>query len=473
MTIQHPDKHIPLTPIVHSWVRAFLMQKESIQAAIQQYGSPLNIHCLQPLTENIMVYRQLAAKLNLRYRLFFARKANKNLPLALKSVALGQGVDTASYRELRQCVDAGIPPEALILTAAVKNERLLEFAVDNQVTVVIDNRDELNLLTTIVKEKQQKINVNIRIGGFDLGDRKLHSRFGFSVSDALELILEINRDEPLLYYTGLHFHLNGYSIDERSAAIEQCIQLIDELKAQGIDTLLLDIGGGFLMNYLTNKSEWETFHSELKKAVMGEREPLTYQNDPLGMVRIGNDLYGEPTVYPYYNETHKVLFLEAVLSSYSDTYRRPLYELIRERNIELRMEPGRSLLDQVGITVASVAFRKKDSEGNLLVGLEMNRTQLRSSSADFLLDPIHLTMHENDGDTAPCYGYLVGAYCLEQELILKRKIKFEQFPEIGDFIVFPNTAGYMMHFFESEAHLFELAKNLFYDLEGKQLRALV
>ena len=89
----------------------------------------------------------------------------------------------------------------------------------------------------------------------------------------------------------------------------------------------------------------------------------------------------------------------------------------------------------------------------------MNRTQLFSSSMDFLLDPIIIHQHI-DHDAEPVTGYLVGAYCLEQELILKRKITFKQMPEIGDMICFVNTAGYMMHFYESEAHLFELARNL-------------
>ena len=48
-----------------------------------------------------------------------------------------------------------------------------------------------------------------------------------------------------------------------------------------------------------------------------------------------------------------------------------------------------------------------------------------------------------------------------EEYCLKRKIKFPNFPAIGDIVCFINTAGYMMHFYESQAHLFDLARNLF------------
>lgn len=461
MKTDQNSTHIPLTPVLHPWVSDLVKQRDPLQILTDQHGSPLNIHSLIPFTENLKSYQTVFKELGVKHKIYFARKANKCLSFATESVYNGEGVDTASYRELKQCLDAAIPAEDLILTAAVKNERLLNLAVDHQVTVVLDNKDEWDLLKVLVKKKQKKAFVNIRLGGFHFKEELLHSRFGFSLEEAFEFIQHIHFNEPDILYTGLHFHLNGYSVEHRAAAIEQCIKLIDQLKEQNIETRSLDIGGGFLVNYLSDKSEWEIFHRELKRSVLGEREPLTYQNDSLGIIKINNQLYGEPTVYPYYNELNKADFLRVILNSESSLFRKPVFQLIRERNIELRIEPGRSLLDQCGITVAKVAFRKKDKVGNLLVGLEMNRTQLRSSSADFLLDPIHIPRTQNTENDKVYEGYLVGAYCLEQELILKRKITFLQFPHVGDLIVFPNTAGYMMHFFESEAHLFELAKNVF------------
>ena len=103
---------------------------------------------------------------------------------------------------------------------------------------------------------------------------------------------------------------------------------------------------------------------------------------------------------------------------------------------------------------------------------------MKSSSADFLLDPIHLartSLSKSDlaEEDEPVFGYVVGAYCLEQEFILLRKIKFQNVPAVGDLMVFVNTAGYMMHFFESQAHQFALAENVFYDQEQFQRDSLV
>lgn len=462
MNKEKHNNHIPLTPIVHDWVENLLTQTENLQQAVEQFQSPLNVHCLTPFHENIDAYRKVLNKLNVKHKIFFARKANKCIAFPVAAAKVGQGADTASYRELKQCLDAGTHPDDLVLTGAVKNERLLRLAVENEVTIVLDNDDEWRLLKEIITQKQKKVNVNIRLGGFQFEGKTLPTRFGFTLDEAFEFIQHLHKHENLVEFTGLHFHLNGYSVEQRVAAIEQSIQLVDRLKAEKINTHSLDIGGGILMNYLQDASEWENFNKELKRAVLGERSAITYQNDPLGIIKIEERLYAEPTVYPYYNELNKEQLLKKILTSISSIYQQPIYELLNKRNIELRMEPGRSLLDQCGVTVAKVAFRRKDTEGNLLIGLEMNRTQLRSSSADFLLDPIHLPKNVKE-ESEKTYGYLVGAYCLEQEFILKRKIEFNQFPEVGDLIVIPNTAGYMMHFFESEAHMFELANNVIYE----------
>jgi len=465
MQTTQKNNHLPLTPILHHWVQQLMASDRSLFAAVEKYGSPLNVHCLTPFEENIKHYQSILNKLGLKHKIFFARKANKCIDFPVAAARLGHGADTASYRELEQCLSNGLANKNLILTAAVKNRKLLELAVDNRVTVVLDNVDEFNLIKEIVEQRQTKVEINIRLGSFSFEGNTLPTRFGFTLEEAFILIQQIHDNEPFIAFKGLHFHLNGYSTEQRAAAIEQSIGLIDRLATSGIRTTSLDIGGGFLMNYLSSKTEWENFNAQLRLAILEERMPITYQNDPLGIVKVKGNLYGEPTVYPYYNELSKGKFLEAILHTDSIIYKQPIYKLLLQRDLELRMEPGRSLLDQCGVTVAKVAFRKKDTAGNWLFGLEMNRTQLRSSSADFLLDPIHIPYKKLEQDQELTEGYLVGAYCLEQELILKRKLVFSQFPQVGDLLVFPNTAGYMTHFFESEAHLFELAKNIMYEHE--------
>jgi diaminopimelate decarboxylase len=54
----------------------------------------------------------------------------------------------------------------------------------------------------------------------------------------------------------------------------------------------------------------------------------------------------------------------------------------------------------------------------------------------------------------------VGAYCIERELLTWRRLSFPDGVEVGDIVVFPNTAGYLMHLLESSSHQLPLARNL-------------
>jgi diaminopimelate decarboxylase len=233
------------------------------------------------------------------------------------------------------------------------------------------------------------------------------------------------------------------------------------LSQKGFKTEFIDIGGGILMNYLKYETEWDNFSLQLRRAINNKIDPITFENQGLGLQVFGGALQGELKTYPFWNYLSKGDFLRKILA-YKTSSGETLAEQTKSLGIEVRMEPGRSMLDQVGLTAAKVAFRKKDSRGDWLVGLEMNMTQMLSGSADFMLDPFVIYQNE-EGEEQSAEVYFTGAYCLERDVLLKRKIALRKLPEVGDIVIFVNTAGYMMHFFESSAHLFPLAENLIWN----------
>ena len=72
-------------------------------------------------------------------------------------------------------------------------------------------------------------------------------------------------------------------------------------------------------------------------------------------------------------------------------------------------------------------------------------------------------------ETGPIEGYLVGAYCIERELLTWRRMRFPQGVRVGDTVVFPNTAGYHMHILESASHQIPLARNVVVSLADDTL----
>ena len=470
----HQQTLPPLTPIISNWIKELIKKPELLETAIEEYGSPINIHNTLPFRENYKLYQEVFDEYGLDNLIFFARKANKCRNLVLEAKTLGMGIDTASYRELKEALESDLDCEKLVVTAAIKERKLIELAIQNGVLIILDNEDECKLTQQIAEEFNIKAQIGLRISGFNYRGSKLYSRFGFDIDGVFDFIAEnFGKQKAFnsLKYQGLHFHLNGYSTEQRGAACLQSFELAKQLKTNGFETHFLDIGGGFLMNYLSDKDEWESFKETLQLAVKQKVAPITFQNDGLGYQIINNELHGELKTYPYFNEKPKQFFLREILN-YKNGDSKTVADLAKQLKIQIRMEPGRSMLDQVGFTMAKVVFRKRDSQNNWLVGLEMNFTQMHSSSADFLLDPIVLNK-EPQKNKEKCEVFFIGAYCLERDILLKRKISLDQLPQIGDLVIFPNTAGYMIHFFESEAHLFNLAANIWSQVEGYTLSKFI
>ena len=461
------ENNLPsLSPLLSDWMPKLMKDRKLLDTLFEAWGSPVNVHYLPAFDKNIEMFRKVFEKHGIPNQLYYAHKANKSKSVVKRAKENGIGVDTASVRELLQALEAGVKPEHLVVTAAIKTEKLLKIAVENNVPVILDNQDECDLLDSIAKKLGKQTPSGFRVSGFYTDTEKLYSRFGFDIDEVESFIVTTCSPKGKyshLNYKGLHFHLNGYSTEERGAALNQCVFLAEKLKAHGFTTQFIDIGGGVLINYLQSKNEWGTFREELKKAVKGEREEITFNNDGLGYQIIDNKLEGALATYPFYNEENGDIFLEKILN-YRYKNKASVSELLRGKDIEIRMEPGRSLLNQVGMTLARIVFRKKDMRGRWLVGLEMNMSQLKSSSADFLLDPLIAFVPAPDH---PVEVYFTGVYCLEQDIVLKRKITLPNLPQVGDIVGFVNTAGYMMHFFETQAHLFELSVSLSLDTSNK------
>ena len=286
--------------------------------------------------------------------------------------------------------------------------------------------------------------------------------------------------DGLLPIVGVHFHLDGYDPLDRVAALGESFELIDALRTRGHDPGFVDFGGGIPISYIDDPAQWDRFWSEHRAAVRGDRPPLTFDGHGLGLSLHAGELIGAPNVYPFHQRPIRGAWLEQVLAarptrsagSAGSAGSATVAEAARSRGIELRCEPGRSLVDGCGMTAARVEFRKPRPDGSWLIGLAMNRTQCRSTSDDFLVDPLLLRpaaagRHSANGrPTGPIEGFLVGAYCIERELLTWRRLVFPHGVEVGDLVVFPNTAGYLMHILESASHQIPLARNLVVRREG-------
>ncbi len=464
---EHCRGVVPLDAVIASWMIPWLSSWHLLEL-VKQWESPLNVLSCVPFRENVEAILSVARERGLAFRPYFARKANKCLSFVDEAIHLGIGIDTASEIELTQSLERGADSSQLICTAAIKSDRLMSLCTKNRVAVVIDNADEWDSLSCVANSLQAIAKGAIRISGFSFEGKKLYSRFGFDI-DALRGQLAEQKSKHLdtsIEIEGLQFHLDSHSLEHRVAAITQSLTLVDQLRCDGFPIKYLDIGGGIPVNYVSSESQWSAFWHEHKQAMLGKREEITFRNHTLGKKVNGTEVFGVPNVYPCWQKPAKESWLAEILDSelLERSHRRTsVADAIRLRGLELRCEPGRSLLDGCGMTIARVEYRKKHVERYHLIGLSMNRTQCRTTHDDFLVDPILIQSPCRNGvrSKKPMEGYLVGAYCTEMEQLSLRRMFFPTGVERGDLVVFPNTAGYLMHFMESRSHQFPLAKNLF------------
>jgi diaminopimelate decarboxylase len=444
----------PLTGRLEPWQVDLCEHPELLAGWVAEHGSPLNVLDPGPLGRNARELQDLAADLGVELAIFFARKANKALAFVDEARRLGLGVDVASERELRQTLDRAVPASDIVLTAAVKPRALLELAVASGVTVVVDNEDELALLSAVAAASDAGASIAFRLSPA-LPDRPV-SRFGLGRGEILALV--DRRWPAALMVSGLHFHLDGYDAGERVLALRESLELVDALRACGHAPTFIDMGGGIPMSYLDDEAEWQRFWDEHRSALLGTRPALTFERHGLGLVARDGEILGRPNVYPYHQSPTRAGWLAQVLAADADG--RTVAEELVARRLQLRCEPGRSLLDGCGLTVARVEFRKRRVDGTWLIGVAMNRTQCRSTSDDFLVDPLLLRPEADTAGTGPIEGYLVGAYCIERELLTWRLLRFPHGVQVGDLVVFPNTGGYLMHILESASHQIPLARNV-------------
>ncbi|WP_348760171.1 alanine racemase [uncultured Salinisphaera sp.] len=454
---------VPLAARVAPWMTAF-WHEHDLQDLLARYGSPLNVQSTAPFVAHMQALVDCGAARGLRLTPYFARKANKCLSYVEAARDNGFGIDCASLAEVEQALAAGLPGSRIVCTAGVKPDALLACCVEHAVTVIVDNDEELAQLAGRARAAGRRVAIGLRVAGFAHEAQRLHSRFGYPVEAVDGLMARLARDDAdALALAGLQFHLGGYDPAQRASALIGLLPALRRLVAAGKETAevpFVDMGGGIPMRYLAEPAEWGAYLAAHAEALDGQREPITYDNDALGRRPDGPAGWSAPDAYPTAHDCVQADWLAAVLDTPYDG--RALHAHLAELNVELRCEPGRSVLDDCGFTLARVVHVKQDTAGRYVAGIEMNRTQFRTGFAEVMFDPMLAPGGTRDESPA-LEAYLTGTYCTESEFIFKRRFVFPRGLARNDVLVLPNSAGYLVHFLESRSHQFELAANVFVD----------
>ncbi len=444
-----------LRPRIHPAIRDFLAQPELLHNLCDGFGSPLNVMFPQNIDENIESFQAAYKKNHMRGRVYFTSKPSKSQSLVRRASLANIGIDVSSPQSLKHVMSCGFAPERIEATGP-KNPEYILTCLQLDVLLNVDSLSELLLIKELHGKLglSRKARVMVRLSGFESARMKFTPQdgtFGIHTRDIPSVIDWLVAHKAEIDFHGFAFYISGAGVEQRTVAIENQLELTFLAMKKGLKPRGINIGGGFSVQYAESAAAWNDYLELMKKSVAGEIESQIWNNSGLGYRNVNGVVAGAPLVVNHVPPYTKGEELDFWLNQRSVSFGNALLaDLIRDSLLELFIEPGRGMLDQCGITVGRVAFTKESTWGELLVGLEMNRSNNHAQNLKQLCDPVIIPRHPGRNKPNTRGVYYVGNLCVSYDILQYNKTYPDFVPEAGDLVVFNNTAAYMMDFVESE-----------------------
>lgn len=230
---------------------------------------------------------------------FFASKSCAFKRMIQIASSEGMGIDVVSAGEIYTAVKAGADPGKICFHSNSKTDDDILFAVENGVgQFVVDNTEELEALDRIAGEKGVCQKILLRITpGIDthtyeaVNTGKVDSKFGFPIeTGAADIVTEFALGLKNVELTGFHCHVGSQLFDSdvfiRSAEI--MLDFIAHIKDKySFEAKELDLGGGYGVKYTENDGTVDiednirqvALYCEKKRTELGLNK-LSYRMEP-------------------------------------------------------------------------------------------------------------------------------------------------------------------------------------------------
>lgn len=299
----------------------------SLAQLAKDFGTPLYVYSKEAICIAYRAYDAACIRPNgtRRARIHYAMKANSNLAVIDELKQLGAGFDLVSGGELSRALHIGADPKSLVFAGVGKSSIEIEEALRIGVKCInVESISELQRINTIAKKLALRAPISLRVNP-DV-DANTHPYISTGLKDnkfgiAYYEVLKTYREAALLSHIdviGIDCHI-GSQITSASPyldALDKVLDLITQLQHEGIQIHHLDLGGG-----------------------------------------LGIDYGGETP--PNITEFTNLLLNRVEERGFS--------------NLEVLLEPGRSLVGNAGVLLTQVEYLKTGSDKNFcIVNAAMN-----------------------------------------------------------------------------------------------------
>ena len=317
----------------------------------------------------------------------FAIKANSNQAIIKILADLGAGADVVSQGEMRRALKAGVPPSKIVYSGIAKTKNEMKFALEQGIFQFnLESENELERLSQVASSMGVIANIAFRINPdvdaethAKISTGKSENKFGVPISRAREIYQHASKLENIKIQ-GVDVHIGSQltSLNPFKNAFKLIHELVVNLRSDGHDISVIDLGGGLGVNYQENEME----------------------NAP---------------VLEY------CLFIQ---------------ELFEDLNCKIVLEPGRSLVAEAGLLISEVVYKKKGEERTFLIIDSAMNDLLRPS----MYDAYHHIIPVKQGSAETQTYDIVGPVCETGDTFAQNRIlaKLEE----GDLLAICSAGAY-------------------------------
>lgn len=285
---------------------------------VEKYGTPIYVYDIARIKEQIHAFKSAFKENRTKAQVAYASKAFSCLALYQTLAGEEISLDVVSGGELYTAIKAGFPSQKIHFHGNNKSREEIEAALDYKIgCFVVDNFYELQLLNQLTSERQQHVNILMRVTpGVEahthefIATGQVDSKFGFDLKsgqaeDALKQILKM----PYVNLLGLHSHIGSqiFETEGFQLTVERLFGQVEKWQqAFDFELKVLNIGGGFGIRYVPEDNPLP-IKEHIEAIVAAVRENAVDKNMPLPEIWIepGRSLVGDAGITLYQTGSEK------------------------------------------------------------------------------------------------------------------------------------------------------------------------
>lgn len=227
-----------------------------IRRIADEVGTPTYVYSAATLVDH---YNRIAGAFSeLRPVICFSIKSCQNIHIVRLLADRGAGMDVVSGGELYRALKTGTDPKKIVYAGVGKTDKEINEAIDAGIGWFnIESEAELENLIAIAGSRKEQVRAALRVNP-DV-DPKTHrytttgkkeTKFGVDIERARRVFKQYGKDK-FVQLCGIHLHIGSpvNSVDPYVQAINKALLLIEDLRSDGHTIDTLDIGGGFGAHY--------------------------------------------------------------------------------------------------------------------------------------------------------------------------------------------------------------------------------